>query len=119
MTFLGSVAVRRPLAGLFGQEVFPFPSTVRQSLVFRRVFGHISLAWGIYLVVRCGFRLAILLTGHVELFLLSGIITGVPASAALMSWSLWYGARQFQATVQANALPVAVTDPVVRGPYQP
>jgi hypothetical protein len=105
VTFLGSVVVRRPLAGMFGQEVFPFPAAVRGSAMFRRVFGRISVAWGVYLIVRCGIRLAILLTGHIELFLLTGILTGVPGSAALMSWSLWYGVRGFRHIVHTGALP--------------
>src|SRR5437660_11593608 len=37
LAFLVSVAIRRPLAGVFGQETYPFPPPGRASPTFRRL----------------------------------------------------------------------------------
>jgi hypothetical protein len=94
--FFVSVAIGRPLAGIFAQETYPFPLELRASPLFRRVFSRISLAWGAYLVVRSAVRLATLLGASLEVFVLVNVVSGVPVSAALMAWSLWYGLRSFK-----------------------
>src|SRR5436190_14304694 len=38
LAFVGSVAFRRPLAGAFADEMYPFPDFVRESGTFRRIF---------------------------------------------------------------------------------
>ena len=57
LAFIGSVVVRRPLAGVFAGEMYPFPPEVRASRTFVRVFSTVSLAWGALVVVRSGMRL--------------------------------------------------------------
>jgi intracellular septation protein A len=94
--FLGSVAVGRPLAGSFADEMYPFPDEVRTSVTFRRVFGRVSLAWGIYLVLRGATRLVALSESSVEAFLVVNMLTGVPLMALMMSWSIWYAVRGFR-----------------------
>ncbi len=86
----------RPLAGVFAQETYPFPAQVKASLTFRRVFSRISLAWATYLLCRTGLRFVVLLRSSVELYLLINVVTGIPFTAALMSWSIWYGVRSFR-----------------------
>jgi hypothetical protein len=88
--------MRKPLAGVFAEELYPFPAEVRESVTFLRVFSRISLVWGIYQLVRSALRLAILATGAVEGFIVVNLVTGVPLVAALMSWSIWYGVRGFR-----------------------
>lgn len=96
LTFLGSVALRRPLAGAFAGEFYDFPVEVRQSVTFRQVFARISLAWGAYLCLRSVFRLAMLAQSSVEAYLVVNVVTGIPLTALLMSWSVWYAIRFFR-----------------------
>jgi len=94
--FIVSVFVGRPLAGVFADELYPFPDEVRQSETFRRVFGRVSLAWGVYQLLRSAVRAFALLGLGVDLYLVVNFTTGVPLTALLMSWSVWYGVRGFR-----------------------
>jgi intracellular septation protein A len=96
LAFVGSVVLRRPLAGAFADEVYPFPDFVRSSETFRRVFGRVSLMWGVYLLGRSALRLATLQSSSVEAFLGVNFITGMPLTALLLAASIWYGARGFR-----------------------
>ena len=100
--FLGSVAVGRPLAGVFAAESYPFPPEVKASAAFRRVFGRISLVWAAYLLGRGALRLLLLLYTSVEAFLVVSVISGLPLSAALMTWSFWYAVRGFPPAPRAS-----------------
>jgi intracellular septation protein A len=96
LAFLVSVVIGHPLAGVFAQETYPFPPQVKASLTFRRVFSRISLAWAAYLLLRTGLRFFTLLRGSVELYMVINAVTGIPFTAALMSWSIWYSVRSFR-----------------------
>jgi hypothetical protein len=39
----------------------------------------------------------VLLWRDVDLFVVISIVTGMPITLALMSWSIWYGVRSFRA----------------------
>jgi hypothetical protein len=93
LVFLGSVAIGRPLAGVFAKDSYPFPAEVTVSDEFRRVFGRISLAWAGYLLGRGALRAAMLLYTSVEAFLVVSIATGFPLSGTLVAWSVWYAVR--------------------------
>lgn len=96
LVFLASSVLRRPLAGAFASETYPFPDEVRSSDTFRRAFGRISLVWGLYLIGRSALRLGTLSTGDVDTFIVVNLVTGVPFTALLMGWSVWYGVRFFR-----------------------
>jgi len=96
LAFVGSVLMRRPLAGAFADEMYPFPDFVRQSVTFRQVFGRISLMWGVYLLARSALRLATLQSASVEAFLGVNFLTGMPLTALLLAGSIWYGVRGFR-----------------------
>ena len=96
LAFIGSTLIGRPLAGVFAEELFPLPDEVRASRTHRRIFGHISLAWGVYMVTRSALRLFVLVAFGVDLFVAVGFVTGFPVTMALMSWSIWYGVRSFR-----------------------
>lgn len=96
LVFLGSVVIGRPLAGVFATESYPFPPEVKASSTFARVFGRISLVWAAYLLGRGALRTAMLVGTSIEAFLVVSIATGIPLSAALMTWSFWYAARGFR-----------------------
>lgn len=94
--FVGSVVLGRPLAGVFAREVYTFPRRVRDSVLFRRTFSVVSLVWGSYMLVRSAVRLLVLYGGSVDLFVAVSVLTGVPCTLALMSWSFWYPLRTFR-----------------------
>ncbi len=96
LLFLGSVAVGRPVAGVFARETYPFPPEVIASDTFRRVFSTISLIWGACFLARSALRLLVLSRLSVDVFVLVNVATGLPLTAAPMSWSLWYGLRGFR-----------------------
>jgi hypothetical protein len=95
LAFLFSVALRRPLAGLFAQDIFPFPDEVRSSATFRRVFTRISLAWGVYQLLRSAIRLGALSKSTIDAYLVVNLVTSVFV-VALMAWSIWYAVRTFR-----------------------
>jgi len=96
IAFLMSVVIGRPLAGVFASETYPFPPQVKTSVTFRRVFSRVSLAWAVYLLARSALRLVALTRVSVEGFILVNIVTGIPFTALLMAWSIWYGVRGFR-----------------------
>jgi hypothetical protein len=93
---VGSVALGRPLAGVFAREVYAFPRRVRDSALFRRTFSVVSLVWGSYMLVRSAIRLLVLYWSSVDLFVAVSVLTGIPCTLALMSWSFWYPLRRFR-----------------------
>jgi hypothetical protein len=109
VAFIVSVALGRPLAGVFAQDTYAFPPAMRTSATFRRVFSRVSLAWGIYLLLRSGVRLLTLSWRDVDVIVAVNILTGVPFTAALTTWSIWYGVRGFRRSDEwRSALGVAL-----------
>jgi intracellular septation protein A len=100
LAFIGSALLRRPLAGTFATEMYPFPDEVKSSDTFTRAFTHVSLAWGAYLVLRSAVRMASLSGGDVDSFIVVNLVTGVPLTALLMGWSVWYAVRYFRTSAE-------------------
>jgi hypothetical protein len=96
LAFVGSVFIGRPLAGLFAGEIYPFPPEVRASATFTRVFSIVSLGWGGLLLLRSVVRLATLTTSSIDAFVVVSAATGIPLTAAMMAWSIWYATRAFR-----------------------
>jgi hypothetical protein len=61
IVWLGSVAIGKPLAGLFAHEVFPVDDEMRASPEFRSVFGHVSLLFGLFFVIFAAIQITVLL----------------------------------------------------------
>jgi hypothetical protein len=93
LAFFVSVPIGRPLAGALACAWYPFPRWFRETEPFKRVFGVESLVWGAYFFARSGIRLAALLHGSLEDFLLIVFLTGTPAMLGLMVWSIRYAMR--------------------------
>jgi hypothetical protein len=93
LAFVVSVVIRRPLAGTLACAWYPFPRWFRETEPFKRVFGVESLVWAAYFFARSGIRLAALLQGSLESFLLIVFLTGTPVMLALMVWSIRYAMR--------------------------
>ena len=100
VAFVVSALLRKPLAGAFATEMYAFPDEVKQSDTFKRAFAHISLAWGIYLLLRSAVRMAALGQGDVDAFIVVNVLTGVPLTAMLMGWSVWYAVRYFRKSAE-------------------
>lgn len=96
LVFLVSAFIGRPLAGVFASEMQEMPEPVRASRTYRRVFGRISAAWGVFLLFRSLLRLLTLSVWSVESYLVVNVATGVPLMVAMMTWSIWYGFRGFR-----------------------
>ena len=101
LAFVVSVPIGRPLAGALACAWYPFPRWFRETEPFKRVFGVESLVWGSYFFARSGIRLAALLYGSLESFLLIVFLTGTPAMLVLMVWSIRYAMRGLAETDQA------------------
>ena len=97
VAYLGSVAVGRPLIGVFANVWYPFPPEFRASEPYRREFGMQSVVWGLYCLARAGLRLTALLGSGVGGFVLVSVFTGAPVLFALVFWGIWHARRTFQA----------------------
>jgi hypothetical protein len=93
LAFLGSAPLGRPLAGLLACAWYPFPAWFRETERFKRVFGVESLVWGGYFLARSALRLAVLLHGSLESFLVVAFLTGTPTLLLVLVWSIRYAIR--------------------------
>ena len=99
IAFLVSVAIGRPLAGVFARETYPLPPEIYALRMVRRTFAHISLVWGAYMVCRAVFRLFVLLNFSVDIYVAVNVVTAGPMITALMVWSFWYGLKGIRRAV--------------------
>jgi hypothetical protein len=102
LAYFVSVAIRRPLIGVFASAWYPFPTWFRASDPYRREFGMQSLVWGAYCLARAALRLWALLDAGVGGFVLVSVVTGTPLLAALIAWGIWHARRVF-ARLEASA----------------
>lgn len=91
----GSVAVGRPLVGVFASAWYPFPAWFRASRPFRREFGLQSLVWAAWCLARAALRLVVLLHAGVGGFIVVSLLTGTAPVAVLVGWGLWHARRSF------------------------
>jgi hypothetical protein len=95
IAYVASVALGRPLIGIFAGAWYPFPAWFRQTREFRREFALQSLVWAAFCVVRASVRLVVLLHSGVGGFVVVSILTGAPPYAVLVGWGLWHARRSF------------------------
>jgi intracellular septation protein A len=100
VAYFVSVAIGRPLMGVFADAWYPFPPFVKASRTYRRVFGIESVVWGVYLLARSGLRMLVLWTGSIGMFVAIQFVTGVPLIIGLVLWSLWYAIRGFERSTE-------------------
>lgn len=104
VAYFASVAVGRPLVGVFANVWYPFPPEFRASEPYRREFGLQSIVWGVYCLARAGLRLAALLGSGIGGFVLVSLATGAPMVFALVLWGIWHARRSFQTIARDVAL---------------
>jgi intracellular septation protein A len=95
LAYFVSVAIRRPLIGVFAGVWYPFPAWFRASEPYKREFGMQSFVWGVYFLARAALRLWVLLDTGVGGFLLVSFVTGTPVLIALIAWGIWHARRSF------------------------
>jgi hypothetical protein len=100
LAFFVSALAGRPLAGVFADAWYPFPSELRASRTYRRVFGVESVVWGAYLLARSGIRMFALTSGSIGGFVVVQFLTGVPFTVALVAWSVWYTTHAFEQSTE-------------------
>jgi len=93
--YFGSVAIGRPLVGVFAGAWYPFPPWFRASAPYRREFALQSMVWGAYCLLRAALRLWVLLESGVGGFVLISVVTGPPLLVALVGWGIWHARRSF------------------------
>jgi hypothetical protein len=95
IAYFGSVAIRRPLIGVFATAWYPFPDWFRASRPYRREFGMQSIVWGCYCLLRAALRLWVLLDSGVSGFVVVSVLTGPPLLVLLVAWGVWHARRSF------------------------
>jgi hypothetical protein len=86
VAFLVSAALGRPLAGTLAGAWYPVPHWLSESPEFKRVFGG-------YFLARSALRLAMLLQGSLEGFLVVVFLTGTPVMLLILAWSIRFSLR--------------------------
>jgi hypothetical protein len=103
-----SIALRRPLIGVFAGAWYPFPAWFRASAVFRREFSMQSAVWGVFYLARSALRLWALLASGVGGFVVVSVLTGSPLVLVLIGWGVWHARRAFapaDGAAGANGVP--------------
>jgi hypothetical protein len=95
IAYFVSVAIGRPLIGVFANAWYPFPPWFRATAPYRREFGLQSIVWGVYCFARAALRLFVLLRSGVGGFVVISIVTGFPFFFALVAWGIWHARRVF------------------------
>jgi hypothetical protein len=95
VAYFVSVAIGRPLIGVFANAWYPFPQWFRASAPYKREFALQSIVWGVYCLARAGLRLFVLLHSGVGGFVLISLVTGFPVFFALVLWGIWHARRVF------------------------
>jgi hypothetical protein len=108
VAYFASVAIGRPLIGVFANAWYPFPPWFRASAPYKREFGVQSIVWGVYCLARAALRLFVLLRSGVGGFVVISLVTGFPFFFGLVFWGIWHARRVFSrldpATADAPAL---------------
>jgi hypothetical protein len=95
IAYFVSVAIGRPLVGVFANAWYPFPPWFRATVPYRREFALQSIVWGVYCFARAALRLFVLLRSGVGGFVVISIVTGFPFFFALVAWGIWHARRVF------------------------
>lgn len=103
LAYFVSVAIGRPLIGVFASAWYPFPAWFRASAPFKREFGMQSIVWGVYCLARAALRLFVLLRSGVGGFVLISLVTGFPFFFALVFWGIWHARVAFSRLDAATA----------------
>ena len=103
VAYFVSVAIGRPLIGVFANAWYPFPAWFRASAPYKREFGLQSIVWGVYCLARAALRLFVLVRSGVGGFVVISLVSGLPFFFALVFWGFWHARRTFSRLDAATA----------------
>jgi intracellular septation protein A len=110
LVWLGSVAIGRPLAGVFASEVFPVDDDSKGSDEFRTVFRHVTLVFGVFFVVFAAIQVSVLLAVGVDAFVAVRVVDAVGV-LALIVYAVRYAVDRLDlAALSAEPAPSPVAD---------
>jgi hypothetical protein len=93
LVWLGSVAVGKPLAAVFANEVFPLDERTRTSREFRSVFRHVSLVFGACFLIFAAAQLGVLLAVGVDAFVAARVVDAI-GILIVIAYSVRYAVGQ-------------------------
>lgn len=112
LTFLGSVAIGRPLAERLLMDVCPVEDSARSHPRLRQFFSHVSLWWGFTSAVNFGITLWLLLDHSPTTFVLVKSVLGpITTTLTLLVAGVWFRTHMARSGVQvifADARPTAL-----------
>lgn len=108
--WLGSVAIGRPLAGVFAHEVFPVDDETRASADYRSTFRHVSLLFGIFFLVFAALQAGALLIFGIGAFVAVRVVD-VLCTLGMVVYCLRYMVHRLGARIRAAATAAPAQDP--------
>ncbi len=87
LVWLGSVAIGKPLAGVFASEVFPVDDETRASATYKNTFRLISVVWGTWFTVFAAIQFVVLLAVGVDAYVGLRVLDAVLV-IMLIVWSV-------------------------------
>ncbi|MHB8463339.1 MAG: DUF3159 domain-containing protein [Acidimicrobiales bacterium] len=87
IVWLGSVAIGKPLAGMFAREIFPIDDATRASADFQATFARVSATWGTFFIAFAGVQLVVLLSVGIDAYVGLRILDAVFV-LTLIVWSV-------------------------------
>ena len=97
--WLVSVAIGKPLAGVFASEVFPISEETRSSDEFRSVFRHVSLVFGTFFLVFAAIQLLVLLAVGIDAFVAVRVLDAI-GILGLIVYSVRYAVDHLGSSMQ-------------------
>lgn len=101
---LGSLALGKPLTALFAADVYEFSPEMRAAPAYQEVFARITLAWGVFFLVRAAIRVVVLATSSPDAYVVAAAIVDAPGLLAMLAWSISYSVRAFRRTPEWEML---------------
>ena len=115
VVMLGSVAIRRPLIGVFARWVVAIPESYVRTREYLRSFGLVTFVWGAVTLARAGLRGYLIARGSVDRFVAVQVATGPPVFACLLGLAIWYPRRVARDYALSQGIPPEVVERVMRG----
>lgn len=91
-----SLRTERPFTSWFTEEIFPLPSEVLRSEVWRHATRFTSAVWGVYFLARGLVRLVAWLTLSTNGYVLVAALSDAPFLIGLIAWSVYYTSSAFR-----------------------
>jgi intracellular septation protein A len=115
LAMLGSLAIGRPLIGVFASWVVKIPDEYKKTSAYKRSFGILTLVWGIVNVARAAGRGYFVAEATLGQVVLMQFLTGWPVFAVLVAFSIWYPRRLARQYVMSIGGDLGMVDDILLG----